>query len=78
MAYALVRKMKDGTIKAYGASAGMSPWHQDPTRIWKIKSEDKAHEKGFMLNASVVPFEEAVSRMAQLSGVMVAHPDMIL
>lgn len=56
----------------------MSPWHQDPTRIWKIKSEDKAHEKGFMLNASVVPFEEAVSQMAQLSGVMVAHPDMIL
>ncbi|WYV98853.1 hypothetical protein [Stenotrophomonas phage CM2] len=45
MAYALVRKMKDGTIKAYGASAGMSPWHQDLTRIWKIKSEDKAHTK---------------------------------
>lgn len=78
MAYALVRKMKDGTIKAFGATPGMSPWHQDPSRIWKIKLEDKALEKGFVLDASVMPFEEAVSLMAQLSGAMVAHPDMMM
>lgn len=61
MAFALIKRMADGKVKAFGPRPGIGgPWHNDHNKVWKIKDELKANERGQSINAMVVPYEDAI------------------